>query len=92
MREIAEFVRDGDRDGRPEGNYILVELLAAQVVAKAAYEGTRFKSLDEIRLAVLEVAGYPMHNRISGPPTRANSDVGTEAAYRVASLIGLRVE
>jgi hypothetical protein len=48
MRDLAEFVRDG----RPEGNYILVELLAAQVVAKAAYEGTRFKSLDEIRGAV----------------------------------------
>ena len=88
MRDIAESVRDG----RPEGNYILVELLAAQVVAKAAYEGTRFKSLDEIRGAIFEVAGYPMHNRISGPPTRPNSTVDTEAAYRVASLIGLRVE
>jgi hypothetical protein len=92
MRDIAEFVRHGDSEGRPEGNYILLELLAAQVVAKAAYQGTRFKSLNEIRLAVREVAGYPMHNRISGPPTRANSDVDTEAAYRVASLIGPRVE
>jgi hypothetical protein len=30
MRDIAEFVRDR----RPDGNYILVELVAAQVVAK----------------------------------------------------------
>jgi hypothetical protein len=88
MRDLAELVRDG----RPEDNYIMVHLLAAQVVAKAAYQGRRLKSLDEIRLAVREVAGYPMHIRISGPPTRANSDVDTEAAYRVASLIGLRVE
>jgi hypothetical protein len=88
MRDLAELVRDG----RPEDSYILTHLLAAQVVAKAAYQGTRFKSLDEIRLAVREVAGYPMHNRISGPPTPPNSDVDTEAAYRVASLIGLRVE
>jgi hypothetical protein len=70
----------------------LVELLAAQVVAKAAYGETRFKSLNEIGRAVSEVAGYPMHNRISGPLTRPNSDVATEAAYRVASLIGLHVE
>ena len=82
----------GVRDGRPEDNYILVELLAAQVVAKAAYEGTRFKNLDEIRDAVFQVAGYSMHNRISRTPTRPNSTVDTEAAYRVASLIGLRVE
>ena len=89
MRDIAEFVRNGDREGKPEGNYILVELLAAQVLAKAAYNGTRFKGLDEIRQAIFDVAGHPMHNRISGPLTRPESDVGTEAAYRVAQLIGI---
>jgi hypothetical protein len=92
MRTIAEFVKDGDKEGKPEGNYILVELLAAQVVAKAAYDGTQFKSLDEIKRAVFEVAGYPMLNRLSGPSTRPQSDVGTEAAYRVAQLVGLNVE
>ena len=69
MRDIAEFVRNGDREGKPEGNYILVELLAAQVLAKAAYNGTRFTGLDEIRQAIFDVAGHPMHNRISGPLT-----------------------
>ena len=92
MREIAEFVRDGDKKERPEGNYILVELLAAQAVAKATYDGTRFQNLDEIKKSISDIAGYPMHNQISGPSTRPKSNVGTEAAYRVAQLIGLRVE
>lgn len=92
MQDIAEFVRNGDREGKPEGNYILVELIAAQVVAKAAYDGIRFNSLDDIKRAIFEIAGYPMHNRISGPPTRPQSDVDTEAAYRVAQLVGLHVE
>ena len=74
------------------GNYILVELIAAQVVAKAAYDGTRFNSLSEIKGAIRKVAGYPVHNRISGSLARPQSDVDTEAAYRVADLIGLPTE
>ena len=92
MRDIAEFIRSGDNDWKLLGNAMLVQLLAAQVVAKAAYDGTRFNNLGEIRNAVFKIAGYPMRNRISGPPIRPNSDVDTETAYRVAELIELRVE
>ena len=89
MPMISEYVRDGDKKGRPEGNLILAELLAARVIARAAYRGLRFTSLDQIRAAVRDVAGYPMQNRISGRGSRGESTVETEAVYRVSELIGL---
>jgi hypothetical protein len=92
MPDIAEFVRDGSREGKREGNYILLQLIAAQVVARAAYEGKQFRTIEEIGEAVNEIAGYPIRNKISGPPTRPDSDVLTKASYPVAWLVGLRVE
>jgi hypothetical protein len=91
MRTLAEFSKGDRGDEDAKSNFALVEILAAQVVAKAAYDGERLTSLVEIKAAVDQVAGYPMLNRVSGP-SRPKSDVGTEAAYRVADLIGLHVE
>jgi hypothetical protein len=92
MFVLSRLVRDGEEHEKPKGNYILVELVAAQVVAKAAYDGVRFRSLSEIKAAVLNVAGYPMHNRISVSLTGLDTNVDIEAAYRVAWLTGLSVE
>jgi hypothetical protein len=92
MRELARLAFEGDKDGRTEGTYILLQLLAAQVVAKAAYDRIQFTSLHEIKQAVWKVAGYPIDNPIEGSATRRESTVQTEAAYRVAALVGLNVE
>ena len=87
MRELAAWA-----DGDHRKNHALVQLLAGQVVARAAYTGQRFQTLDEIKRAVFEVAGYPMLNPMEGGILRPESNVGDEAAYRVASLIGLKIE
>jgi hypothetical protein len=92
MRDIAEFVRHGDDRTQVLGNAMLIQMLAAQVVARAAYDGVRFANLNAIRHAVFEVAGYVMPNRVSGPPGRLSSTVDEEAAYRVAELVRLKVE
>ena len=86
MRLLADMLKDTT----PQNSVMLVELLAAQVVAVAAYKGRRFSTLAEIETAVFEVAGYPMLNRMSPIGGTIEPNVGTEAAKRIADLVGVR--
>jgi len=85
MRELANALRSGSH----EGNLMLIETVAAQVVALAAYRATKFGSLEEIKAAVDEIAGSPFVNPLPYTLGSAPSDVLTKAAHRVAQLVGL---
>jgi hypothetical protein len=89
MRVLADIAKLRDD---PIWAYLLVEVLAAQTVALAAYEGRKFADVQDIRGAVLRTAGYPMLNPIGGGPPQASKNVEAEAARRVAEMVGVKVE
>ena len=84
MRLLADLIKDKGS----EWNEALVEMLAAQVVAVAAYNGERLNDMDIIKRYIYKVAGYPMLNTFSQD---ARDNVDRATAKRVAALVGVRL-
>lgn len=80
------------RGGDYAQNEALIEALATQALARAAYKGERFHDLPGISRAVAEIAPTAGTFLLSGSAARPRTSLATEAAHRIASLIGLATE
>jgi hypothetical protein len=85
MRLLADLMARGHADDPKYGNELLVEMLAGQAIAVAAYKNLTVSTLEDARRLVEQVSGYP------GVGMRKTSEgsVSEIAAGRICDLLGV---
>ena len=80
MRLLAELIRDRDD---PVLRHLLIETLAAQVVANAAYHHYFLEDPVMVARMVYRVAGYPMTDRVDPSETKTIAEAVVERVQAI---------